>query len=122
MQSVGLIRWKLSAGIDIAVEKVIEGIKEQSRSVKGKEQLAQVGTIAANGESDIGEILAEAMEKVGKEGVITIEEAKSLTTDLEVVEGMKFDRGYLSPYFVTNTEKMTTELEEYILFHERDQA
>jgi chaperonin GroEL len=119
---VGLIRWKLSAGIDIAVEKVIEGIKEQSRSVKGKEQLAQVGTIAANGESDIGEILAEAMEKVGKEGVITIEEAKSLTTDLEVVEGMKFDRGYLSPYFVTNTEKMTTELEEYILFHERDQA
>ncbi len=120
LQSAGFDPMEIKRGIDIAVEKVIEGIKDQSRSVKGKEQLAQVGAIAANGERDIGEILAEAMEKVGKEGVITIEEAKSLTTDLEVVEGMKFDRGYLSPYFITNAEKMTTELEDlYILFHEK---
>lgn len=120
LQAAGFDPMEIKRGIDTAVSKVIEGIKEQSRSVRGKEQLAQVGTIAANGEREIGEILAEAMERVGKEGVITIEEAKALTTTLDVVEGMRFDRGYLSPYFVTNAEKMTVELEDpYILFHEK---
>ena len=95
----------LKRGIDAAVEKVVEGVKDQSRSVKGREQIAQVGTIAANGEAAIGDILAEAMERVGKEGVITIEEGKGLDTTLEVVEGMRFDRGFLSPYFVTNMER-----------------
>src|SRR5438128_1339652 len=120
LQAAGFDPMELKRGIDAAVEKVIEGIKAQSRTVKGKEQIAQVGTIAANGETEIGEILAEAMERVGKEGVITIEEAKGLTTTLEVVEGMGFDRGYLSPYFVTNPEKMAVELDEpYILIHEK---
>ncbi len=120
LQAAGFDPMEIKRGIDIAVSTVIEGVKEQSRSVRGKEQLAQVGTIAANGEREIGEILAEAMDRVGKEGVITIEEAKGLTTTLDVVEGMRFDRGYLSPYFVTNAEKMTTELEDpYLLFHEK---
>ncbi len=120
LQSAGFDPMELKRGIDAAVEKIVEGVKEQSRTVRGKEQLAQVGTIAANGESTIGEILAEAMEKVGKEGVITIEEGKTLETTLDVVEGMRFDRGYLSPYFVTNPERMTTELEDpYILLHEK---
>ncbi|MBI3249582.1 MAG: chaperonin GroEL [Deltaproteobacteria bacterium] len=120
LQAAGFDPMEIKRGIDAAVEKIVEGIKEQSRSVRGKEQLAQVGTIAANGEREVGEILAEAMERVGKAGVITIEEAKGLTTVLDVVEGMRFDRGYLSPYFVTNAEKMTTELEDcYILFHEK---
>ena len=111
---------EIKRGIDAAVEKVIESVKDQSRAVKGREQIAQVGTIAANGESTIGDILAEAMDKVGKEGVITIEEGKGLETTLDVVEGMRFDRGYLSPYFVTNAERMTTELEDpYLLFHEK---
>lgn len=120
LQAAGFDPMELKRGIDAAVEKVIEDVKAQSRTVKGKEQIAQVGAIAANGETEIGDILAEAMERVGKEGVITIEEAKGLTTTLEVVEGMRFDRGYLSPYFVTNPEKMTVELEEpYILFQEK---
>jgi chaperonin GroEL len=120
LQAAGFDPMEIKRGIDLAVEKVIEGVKDQSRSVKGKEQLAQVGTVAANGEQGIGEILAEAMERVGKEGVITIEEGKSLTTELDVVEGMRFDRGYLSPYFITSAEKMTTELEDpYLLFHEK---
>jgi chaperonin GroEL len=120
LQAAGFDPMELKRGIDVAVEKVVEGIKAQSRTVKGKEQIAQVGTIAANGEAEIGEIFAEAMDKVGKEGVITIEEAKGLTTTLDVVEGMRFDRGYLSPYFVTNPEKMTAEIEDpYILFHEK---
>ena len=120
LQTAGFDPMALKRGVDAAVEKIIEGVKAQSRTVKGKEQIAQVGTIAANGESDIGDILAEAMERVGKEGVITVEEAKGLTTTLEVVEGMQFDRGYLSPYFITNPEKMTAEIEDpYILFHEK---
>jgi len=120
LQAAGFDPMEIKRGIDAAVEKVIDGLKEQSRSVRGKEQLAQVGTIAANGEREIGEILAEAMDKVGKEGVITIEEAKGLTTDLDVVEGMRFDRGYLSPYFVTNAEKMIAEIDDpYLLFHEK---
>jgi chaperonin GroEL len=120
LQAAGFDPMELKRGIDAAVEKVIEGIKAQSRAVKGKEQIAQVGTIAANGETEIGEIFAEAMDKVGKEGVITIEEAKGLTTTLDVVEGMRFDRGYLSPYFVTNPEKMTAEIDDpYILFQEK---
>ena len=120
LQAAGFDPMELKRGIDAAVEKVIEGVKAQSRAVKGKEQIAQVGTIAANGEAEIGEIFAEAMDKVGKEGVITIEEAKGLTTTLDVVEGMRFDRGYLSPYFVTNPEKMTAEIEDpYLLFHEK---
>ena len=120
LQTAGFDPMSLKRGIDAAVEKVIEGVKEQSRAVRGKEQIAQVGTIAANGESTIGEILAEAMDKVGKEGVITIEEGKALETTLDVVEGMRFDRGYLSPYFVTHPDKMTTELEDpYLLFQEK---
>lgn len=120
LQAAGFDPMELKRGIDAAVEKVIEGIKAQSRTVKGKEQIAQVGTIAANGESEIGEILAEAMDRVGKEGVITIEEAKGLTTTLDIVEGMRFDRGYLSPYFVTDPAKMTAEIEDpYILFQEK---
>jgi chaperonin GroEL len=120
LQASGFDPMALKRGIDAAVEKVIEGVKRQSRSVKGKEQIAQVGTIAANGEAEIGNILAEAMERVGKEGVITIEEGKGLDTTLEVVEGMQFDRGFLSPYFVTNTERMTAEIEEpYLLFYEK---
>jgi len=112
LQAAGFDPMELKRGIDAAVEKVIAGLKAQSHTVKGKEQIAQVGMIAANGEAQIGEILAEAMDRVGKEGVITIEEAKGLTTTLEVVEGMRFDRGYLSPYFVTNPEKMTVELDD----------
>jgi chaperonin GroEL len=120
LQSAGFDPMEIKRGIDAAVEKVIESVKDQSRAVKGREQIAQVGTIAANGESTIGDILAEAMDKVGKEGVITIEEGKGLETTLDVVEGMRFDRGYLSPYFVTNAERMTTELEDpYLLFHEK---
>lgn len=120
LQAAGFDPMEIKRGIDAAVEKVVESVKDQSRAVKGQEQIAQVGTIAANGESTIGDILAEAMDKVGKEGVITIEEGKGLETTLDVVEGMRFDRGYLSPYFVTNAERMTTELDDpYLLFHEK---
>jgi chaperonin GroEL len=120
LEAAGFDPMELKRGIEAAVEKVIEGVKAQSHTVRGKEQMAQVGTVAANGDSEIGEILAEAMERVGKEGVITIEEAKGLTTTLDVVEGMRFDRGYLSPYFVTNPGKMTVEIDEpYFLLHEK---
>ncbi len=107
-------------GIDAAVAKCVEELKALSKPIKGKTEVAQVGTISANSDQTIGDIIAEAMEKVGKEGVITVEEAKGIETQLEIVEGMQFDRGYLSPYFVTNTEKMEAVLEDaYILLHEK---
>jgi len=122
MKSVaaGMNPMDLKRGIDLAVSKVIEGIKAASRPVKDSDEVAQVGTISANGEAQIGRFIADAMQKVGNEGVITVEENKGLDTEVEVVEGMQFDRGYLSPYFVTNPEKMVAELEDaYILLHEK---
>ncbi|MFM5907509.1 MAG: chaperonin GroEL [Novosphingobium sp.] len=110
----------LKRGIDLAVTKVVENLKGRSNPVKGSKEIAQVGIISANGDVEVGEKIAEAMEKVGKEGVITVEEAKGLEFELDVVEGMQFDRGYLSPYFVTNAEKMLVELDNpYILIHEK---
>ncbi|WP_421785691.1 chaperonin GroEL [Hyphobacterium sp.] len=114
MKSVaaGMNPMDLKRGIDKAVLNVVEQIKAASTSIKGSEEIAQVGTISANGEKEIGDMIAKAMEKVGNEGVITVEEAKSLETELDVVEGMQFDRGYLSPYFITDAEKMQAELED----------
>src|SRR5262250_2824684 len=110
----------IKRGIDAAVAKIVENLKDQAKPTKGKTEIAQVGTISANGESVIGDILAEAMEKAGKEGVITVEEAKSMETTLDVVEGMQFDRGYLSPYFVTDAERMEVVLEDvFILINEK---
>jgi chaperonin GroEL len=118
--AAGVNPMDLKRGIDLAVEAVVADLKKRAKKVTSSEEIAQVGTISANGDTEIGQFLAEAVAKVGNEGVITVEESKSLHTELDVVEGMQFDRGYLSPYFVTNAEKMRAELEDpYILIHEK---
>ena len=118
--TAGMNPMDLKRGIDKSVEAVVEDLHRRSKRVGSSEEVAQVGTISANGETEIGAMIAQAMDRVGKEGVITVEEAKSLETELKVVEGMQFDRGYISPYFVTNADKMLSELENpYILLHEK---
>ena len=118
--AAGMNPMDLRRGVDSAIEAASEAIKDSSKKVKTSAEVAQVGSISANGEAEVGDMIAKAMDKVGNEGVITVEEAKGLETELDVVEGMQFDRGYLSPYFVTNAEKMTADLENaYILLHEK---
>ncbi|MFQ5786194.1 MAG: chaperonin GroEL, partial [Alphaproteobacteria bacterium] len=118
--AAGMNPMDLKRGIDMAVDAVVEELKKRSKKVTTNEEIAQIGTVSANGDRRVGNMIAEAMEKVGNEGVITVEEAKSLETELDVVEGMQFDRGYLSPYFITDAEKLKVELEDpYILLHEK---
>ena len=118
--AAGLNPMDLKRGIDLAVDAVVDDIRSRARKVTTNAEIAQVGAISANGDTEIGDMLAKAMETVGNEGVITIEEAKSLATEMDVVEGMQFDRGYISPYFVTNAERMVAEFEDaYILLHEK---
>jgi chaperonin GroEL len=118
--AAGMNPMDLKRGIDMAVEAVVGQIEKSAKKIKTNEEISQVGTISANGDLEVGTIIADAMQKVGNEGVITVEEAKSLATELDVVEGMQFDRGYLSPYFITNADKMICEMENpYILLHEK---
>ena len=118
--AAGMNPMDLKRGIDLAVQAIVTDLKSHAKKITSNDEIAQVGTISANGDTEIGRFLADAMQKVGNEGVITVEEAKSLHTELEVVEGMQFDRGYVSPYFVTNAEKMRVELEDpYVLIHEK---
>ena len=118
--AAGMNPMDLKRGVDLAVTAVIGDLRKKAKKVSSDEEISQIGTISANGDIDVGAMISDAMKKVGKEGVITVEEAKSLSTELEVVEGMQFDRGYISPYFVTNAEKMTVVLEDpYILLHEK---
>src|SRR5882672_5262303 len=118
--AAGLNPVDLKRGVDLAVEAVVEDIKKRSKKISTSAEIAQVGTISANDDPEIGDMIAKAMQKVGNEGVITVEEAKGTETELDIVEGMQFDRGYLSPYFITNAEKMIAELEDpYILIHEK---
>jgi chaperonin GroEL len=118
--AAGMNPMDLKRGVDLAVNAVVEDLKKHSKAVTSNEEIAQVGTVSSNGDPEIGRFIADAMKKVGNEGVITVEEAKSLETELEVVEGMQFDRGYISPYFVTNAEKMRAEMEDpYLLIYEK---
>src|ERR687885_1243180 len=118
--AAGMNPMDLKRGVDLAVEAVVKDLQARAKKVSTNDEIAQVGTISANGDTEIGQMLAEAMQKVGNEGVITVEEAKSLATELDIVEGMQFDRGYISPYFITNAEKMMAELEDaLILLHEK---